>query len=350
MAEPELIEDDDIPEENQNGVEETALASVEPEADAQQHTKDFYNFFQEAFDHYNKLLFDNKLPNVMITVVRKRNIGGYFSPARWANDENKRVHEIAMNPMLFAKSSFLQVMSTFVHEMTHLWREVSFDKSPRGGYHDKKWVVKMQEFGLPPVSRDSKNGTGQRVSHRILKDGLFVQASIQFNHTRVHYADRLETIKSNVDIIEEIEKLDDETSIAEQEEKAEGSAIEPQDQIAPENIPDETGDKARNNDSTPSSNIEDENNKIGSEPPQDYEKSNSVKKLVESDNSKLAEMTKSNDNAITDIEQPKMVETKKPKRKSKYKYQCSCGVNIWGKMDLEVLCQKCGEPFVNQEL
>lgn len=36
----------------------------------------------------------------------------------------------------------------------------------------------------------------------------------------------------------------------------------------------------------------------------------------------------------------------KAKRKSKTKYTCACGQNVWGKPDLDIFCGDCGEPFI----
>lgn len=38
-----------------------------------------------------------------------------------------------------------------------------------------------------------------------------------------------------------------------------------------------------------------------------------------------------------------------PKKKSKIKYSCSCGCNVWGKANLSFKCNECGEDFKEQE-
>lgn len=37
------------------------------------------------------------------------------------------------------------------------------------------------------------------------------------------------------------------------------------------------------------------------------------------------------------------------KSKNKIKYECSCGVNVWGKPELNILCGECDEKFTEQD-
>jgi hypothetical protein len=58
-----------------------------------------YSSFQRAFDLLNKELFDNTLPQVVITLQRKSKAYGYFCQNRFAGRlEAGTAHEIAMNP------------------------------------------------------------------------------------------------------------------------------------------------------------------------------------------------------------------------------------------------------------
>lgn len=311
----DFVEDDDIPDEAHLDEDDYSGKAV-VDSGEEAHTRIFYEFFQEAFDHYNKHLFDGKLPNVIITVTRKKNIGGYFSPSRWANDAGGRVHEIAMNPMLFAKSSFLQVMSIFCHEMVHLYRHVSFDKPPRGGYHDKKWVDKMLEIGLPPVSRDSKTGVGQRVSHRILKNGLFIKVTAEFDKTAIRYADRFEARPSNIDFLDELEALNE-------------------DEVVSSGLSDGDAEQVQDNVTSP---VDDEAKTQTVKP--DWE---NAPELNDDTKKRLEKMAKSNEERISDIV-PAAPQKMKPK--SKYKYQCSCGHSVWGKPGLSIHCGDCSGEFV----
>ncbi len=37
------------------------------------------------------------------------------------------------------------------------------------------------------------------------------------------------------------------------------------------------------------------------------------------------------------------------KNKNKVKYVCECGITVWGKADLQILCGECDEQFMQQE-
>ena len=61
---------------------------------------------KEAYDFFNEHLFDNELPQVVFTITRKKNVGGFFWARQWvkksevkkiAQDVNNYVHEMATN-------------------------------------------------------------------------------------------------------------------------------------------------------------------------------------------------------------------------------------------------------------
>ena len=62
-----------------------------------------YITLQSAYDHFNNQLWAGKLPNVLITLQRKKGALGYFSPDRFSARGSKgAAHELAMNPDHFA--------------------------------------------------------------------------------------------------------------------------------------------------------------------------------------------------------------------------------------------------------
>ena len=89
-------------------------------------------------------------------------------------------HEIAMNPVYLRSQGDAGALSTFVHELCHLWRH-EFGPPNRGGgkgargYHDLVWAGKRLEVGLIPTDTGLPDGkmTGYRVSHLIVEGGLF---------------------------------------------------------------------------------------------------------------------------------------------------------------------------------
>ena len=131
-----------------------------------------YVLLLTAFDHFNRSLFAGRLPDCLITLQRKANTHGYFSPRKFAAiSGDAQADEIALNPAHFRVCTPKDVCSTLVHEMVHLWQE-HFGKPSRSGYHNAQWAAVMRRIGLEPVSADGK-GTGYSVSHVIVEGGPF---------------------------------------------------------------------------------------------------------------------------------------------------------------------------------
>jgi hypothetical protein len=144
-----------------------------------------YSGLQEAYDHFNRELFDGLLPNVFITYQRRANSLGYFGADRFAGRPSsyhtKMIrmgrHELALNPDGFVGKSDREICSTLVHEQAHVWQYAK-GTAPKRGYHDKEWAAKMKAIGLQPSSTGMADGreTGQRMSHYIIADGAFAQS------------------------------------------------------------------------------------------------------------------------------------------------------------------------------
>ncbi len=141
-------------------------------------TRDTYDAFQHAYDHFNWMLFEAELPNCLITLQRKGRTYGYFHRKRFAREDGKICDEIALNPAHFRSRSAEEVLSTLVHEMTHLW-QFHFGTPGRGRYHNRQWAEKMKSLGLHPSDTGSPGGRelGDRVSHYIMDGGSFARAA-----------------------------------------------------------------------------------------------------------------------------------------------------------------------------
>ena len=65
-----------------------------------------YKAFQQAYDFFNKQLFDKSLPPVLITLQRHAKMSGYFAPDRFTgrNGDNT-THEQSLNPDGFTGES-----------------------------------------------------------------------------------------------------------------------------------------------------------------------------------------------------------------------------------------------------
>lgn len=138
-------------------------------------TSEAYNELQEAYEHFNKHLFENALPPCLITLQRQTRTYGYFSPDRFIKRSSKTmIDEIAMNPAYFATRPLKEVLSVLVHEMAHLWQQ-HFGKPGRGRYHNKQWGDKMEAIGLHPSNTGRPGGkrTGDQMDHYIVDKGPF---------------------------------------------------------------------------------------------------------------------------------------------------------------------------------
>jgi len=137
-----------------------------------------YHAFQVAYDFFNAELFAGTLPHVLVTLQRKANAKGYFSPDRFeGRSEKVTAHELAMNPDVFTGRTDEEICSTLAHEMAHVWQQTHGTPS-RGGYHNKQWAAKMKEIGLYPSDTGEPTGkeTGQHMTHYIVRGGPYQTA------------------------------------------------------------------------------------------------------------------------------------------------------------------------------
>jgi hypothetical protein len=137
-----------------------------------------YGGLQEAFDHFNAVLFAGQLPDVFITYQRHAHSRGHFSADRFSGRVGAfGKHELALNPDHFLGRTDEQITSTLTHEMVHVWQHVRGKPGTRG-YHNKEWAAKMKAIGLQPSNTEAVGGkeTGQQMSHYIIPDGPFAKA------------------------------------------------------------------------------------------------------------------------------------------------------------------------------
>lgn len=140
-------------------------------------TTELYQSLEEAYEHFNRELFDNQLPEVIFTFQRKSGVMGYFSPERWGNQAGDTRNEIAINPSFLASSRLIEICQTLVHEMAHCWQH-QFGKPSRSGYHNIQWSKKMMSIGLMPSSTGEPGGmlVGQAMGDYIINDGPFIHS------------------------------------------------------------------------------------------------------------------------------------------------------------------------------
>lgn len=133
-----------------------------------------YDALVGAFARFNETLFEGRLPPVMLVLHRKKNAHGYFWADQWkGRDGDQKVDEIALNPETMGRT-VPEVLSTLVHEMTHLEQQ-HFGKPGKNGHHNKEWGDLMDRVGLTPrgVGKCEGKRTGRTISHDILEGGPF---------------------------------------------------------------------------------------------------------------------------------------------------------------------------------
>jgi predicted SprT family Zn-dependent metalloprotease len=144
-----------------------------------QPTRETYNALQDAFNWFNRELFNSNLPQVLIVLHRKKGAKGYFWAEMWQG-ESERLDEIALTPETLNRSD-KEILSTLVHEMVHLWQHHE-GKPSRNAYHNKEWAEQMEEIGLHPTHNGQWDGkpTGQKVTHLIVEGHRFDTSATAF--------------------------------------------------------------------------------------------------------------------------------------------------------------------------
>lgn len=155
-----------------------------------------YKDLGQAYDYFNKKLFDGKLPDCLITLNRKANSYGYYHHEKFQSRAGKDLlSEISLNPDGFNNRDDIEILSTLAHEMVHV-QQFYFGNPPRRGYHDRQFSEMMYEIGLQTSSTGEPGGksTGQRMSHYILEGGEFeiVANAFLLGGSKLHWNSRVE--------------------------------------------------------------------------------------------------------------------------------------------------------------
>ena len=136
-----------------------------------------YTTLQTLYDTMNGRLFEGSLPACIITLHGKnpRMLGFFHGDIyRQINSAVVTADEICLNPSRFIDMQQVEIVSTLLHEMVHLWQH-HYGKPSRNGYHNKAWGVEMKRVGLYPSNSGELGGkeTGQQMSHYIVPGGMF---------------------------------------------------------------------------------------------------------------------------------------------------------------------------------
>ena len=147
-------------------------------------TQETYDGLERAFNFFNDKLFDHRLPSVIFTLRAGRKAHGYFWAEQFTHREDgDPTHEIAMNPATMSRE-LIDVLSTLVHEMTHLEQQ-EYGKPGKNGNHNREWGVLMERIGLIPSNTGQPGGkkTGRQMTHYIDPMGDFLTAANELIET-----------------------------------------------------------------------------------------------------------------------------------------------------------------------
>lgn len=124
-------------------------------------SQQLYSELYRAFDVFNEVFADNKLPKVVITIQEsgRRNAYGWFGNGFWSDRlAGQSVPEINLSAEYLSRGPN-GLLETLLHEMAHLWNaSVEQVRDCSGGqYHNKHFKTAAERFGLH-VERDGKRG------------------------------------------------------------------------------------------------------------------------------------------------------------------------------------------------
>jgi len=109
-------------------------------------SSELYSSLQIAYTHFNEMLFDGQLPEVIFTVQRHKGVMGYFSPKRWGSLAGRKCDEIAINPSYVGNCRLIEVMQTLVHEMVHHLQNMAGMKYACPAAREKLAYAAQQEW------------------------------------------------------------------------------------------------------------------------------------------------------------------------------------------------------------
>lgn len=124
-------------------------------------SQELYGELYRAFDVFNRVFAESKLPKVVITIQEsgRRNAYGWFGNGFWTDRlAGEAVPEINLSAEYMSRGPE-GLLETLLHEMAHLWNATIADvRDCSGGqYHNKHFKTAAERFGLE-VSRDGKRG------------------------------------------------------------------------------------------------------------------------------------------------------------------------------------------------
>lgn len=162
-------------------------------------TEETYFELQKAFDTFNALLFNNELPECVITLQREKRSCGLYTFQRFGNSKGELADSIELNPAFFSTLPLIEVMQSLCHLMVHHWQH-HFGKPGRGHYHNGQFAQKMKSIGLMPSSTGKPDGKekGDKMSDYPIEGGKFLDAceTLLTSDFKIAWYDRFPTAKA----------------------------------------------------------------------------------------------------------------------------------------------------------
>lgn len=265
-----------------------------------------YVELQNAYDHFNKNLFSDKLDRCLITLQRQKNTFAYISYNRFVsiNDNQVFMHELALNPEYFGIKPLIEVMQSLCHEMVHL-NQYQYGTPSRKTYHNAEFAEMMENIGLMPSDTGRIGGkkTGQKMADYPIPDGRFLHACNDLfkDGSIIQWYDRYlpahataERIYSDLNFAESLISQNSVPSLLE--------------------VP--------------------------------LIKNNSISKIKKPSAGAGESTNLILDDAESNHTELSIQAIQKPKNANKIKYTCNCGNNVWGKGGLDINCNSCGTQFI----
>ncbi|MDZ8260592.1 hypothetical protein [Nostoc sp. ChiQUE01b] len=126
--------------------------------------------YQDAFDYFNRVLFDGILPPCILNFNARGKSLGFFRYKSWNRGSSVTVDEISLNPELLKRGDDL-IFQILVRQMICLWQYTYGTPPEHPGYCNKEWTLKMAEMGL-----SCEKMFGQHVKHTIIENGKYALA------------------------------------------------------------------------------------------------------------------------------------------------------------------------------
>jgi len=154
------------------------IAADTPDDEDSTPTPVVYHELQQAWTHFNKTLFDGRLPQALITLSRTHASPGWYNKQQFVNDTGKQIGEIILNPAWFGARSIRANLAEIVHQMVHQAQHAG-GKPGRVRYHNRQFAKLCDDIGLVTTADGTPTGTptGENVTHLIIEGEAFARAA-----------------------------------------------------------------------------------------------------------------------------------------------------------------------------